>query len=150
MNATRPTLVTDTAHTPASTPKIIRLEGLSKHFGAHRVLENIDLDVAQGEVLAIIGPSGSGKSTLLRCINYLEKPDGGMITVGKLRLDATQEPRKAQLKELRNTVGMVFQSFNLFPHMSVLRNVSLPQERVLGRSRAEAEERALQLLERVG
>ncbi len=73
-----------------------------------------------------------------------------MITVGKLRLDATQEPRKAQLKELRNTVGMVFQSFNLFPHMSVLRNVSLPQERVLGRSRAEAEERALQLLERVG
>ena len=150
MNAMRPTLVSDKADIPVSTPKIIQLEGLSKHFGAHRVLENIDLDVAQGEVLAIIGPSGSGKSTLLRCINYLEKPDGGMITVGKLKLDATQEPRKAQLKELRNTVGMVFQSFNLFPHMSVLRNVSLPQERVLGRSRAEAEERALQLLERVG
>ena len=153
MNTIQPTLMSASVgvgNAPASSPKLICLEGLSKHFGAHRVLENIDLDVAQGEVLAIIGPSGSGKSTLLRCINYLEKPDGGMITVGKLKLDATQEPRKAQLRELRNTVGMVFQSFNLFPHMSVLRNVSLPQERVLGRSRAEAEERALQLLERVG
>ncbi len=101
-------------------------------------------------MLAIIGPSGSGKSTLLRCINYLERPDGGLLTVGKVKLDATQTPRTSQLKELRNTVGMVFQSFNLFPHMSVLRNVSLPQERVLGRSRAEAEERAIQLLDRVG
>jgi polar amino acid transport system ATP-binding protein len=128
---------------PASASKLIRLEGLSKHFGAHLVLENIDLEVAQGEVLAIIGPSGSGKSTLLRCINYLERPDGGLLTVGKVKLDATQAPRTAQLKDLRNTVGM-------FPHMSVLRNVSLPQERVLGRSRAEAEERAIQLLERVG
>src|SRR5690606_22333166 len=135
---------------PAAVSKLIRLEGLSKHFGAHLVLENIDLEVAQGEVLAIIGPSGSGKSTLLRCINYLERPDGGLLTVGNVKLDATQTPRTAQLKELRNTVGMVFQSFNLFPHMSVLRNVSLPQERVLGRSRAEAEERAIQLLERVG
>lgn len=150
MNAMRPTLVSGIENAPATAPKIIRLEGLCKHFGAHRVLEDIDLDVTQGEVLAIIGPSGSGKSTLLRCINYLEKPDGGFVTVGKVTLDASQPPRASQLKELRNTVGMVFQSFNLFPHMSVLRNVSLPQERVLGRSRAEAEERALQLLERVG
>jgi len=145
-----PTLVSDAADNPANTSNLIRIEGLCKYYGAHHVLENIDLDVAQGEVLAIIGPSGSGKSTLLRCINYLEKPDGGLLKVGKLQLDASQDPRKSQLKELRNTVGMVFQSFNLFPHMNVLRNVSLPQERVLGRSRAEAEERALQLLERVG
>jgi len=153
LNATRPAPTTGTssaAAPPASTPKIIRLEGISKHYGSHLVLESIDLDVAQGEVLAIIGPSGSGKSTLLRCINYLERPDGGLLTVGKLTLDASQPPRPAQLKQLRNTVGMVFQSFNLFPHMTVLRNVSLPQERVLGRSRAEAEQRAIQLLERVG
>ncbi len=153
MNAMRPTLVSGSAgvvNAPASAAKLIRLEGVSKHFGAHLVLEDIDLEVAQGEVLAIIGPSGSGKSTLLRCINYLERPDGGLLTVGKVKLDATQTPRTSQLKELRNTVGMVFQSFNLFPHMSVLRNVSLPQERVLGRSRAEAEERAIQLLDRVG
>lgn len=150
MNAMRPTSESRTASSTTPAPIIIRLERLCKHYGAHQVLTDIDLDVAQGEVLAIIGPSGSGKSTLLRCINYLEKPDGGLITVGNLVLDATKQPRRTQLKELRNTVGMVFQSFNLFPHMSVLRNVSLPQERVLGRSRVEAEERALQLLERVG
>ncbi|MFC3221403.1 amino acid ABC transporter ATP-binding protein [Tianweitania populi] len=129
---------------------VIRLRALSKHFGAHTVLDAIDLDVRPGEVLAIIGPSGSGKSTLLRCINYLERPDGGTITIGPTTIDASMPVERAELSKLRRRVGMVFQSFNLFPHMTVLRNVSIAQERVLGRSRAEAEERAMQLLSRVG
>ncbi len=150
MSAVRPVMASGMANASAATEKLIRLEKLSKHFGSHKVLEDIDLEVEQGEVLAIIGPSGSGKSTLLRCINYLEKPDGGLLTVGKLQLDATKPPQRAQLKELRSGVGMVFQSFNLFPHLSVLRNVSLPQERVLKCTRKQAEERAMQLLDRVG
>jgi len=129
---------------------IIRIEGLDKSYGAHRVLQNIDLQVARGEVLAIIGPSGSGKSTLLRCINYLEKPTSGRLQVSDVELDANKPASAATLKRLRHKVGMVFQSFNLFPHMSVLRNIALPQERVLGRSRAQAQARAMELLERVG
>ncbi len=128
----------------------INLEGVCKRYGTLTVLESIDLQVARGEVLAIIGPSGSGKSTLLRCINYLEPPDGGVITVGGIALNANHPARGNELKELRRAVGMVFQSFNLFPHMTVLRNISLAQQRVLGRSRAEADERSLQLLKRVG
>lgn len=128
----------------------IRLNALSKHYGNHLVLDKIDLDVSVGEVLAIIGPSGSGKSTMLRCINYLEAPDGGEVTIGSTTIDATKPVSRSELSSLRRRVGMVFQSFNLFPHMSVLRNVSLAQERVLGRSRAEAEERSMQLLKRVG
>lgn len=135
---------------PASTDALIRLKTLSKHYGSHTVLDGIDLDVRSGEVLAIIGPSGSGKSTLLRCINYLEPPDGGTITIGSMTIDAARPVARAELSGLRRRVGMVFQSFNLFPHMSVLRNVSLAQERVLGRGRAEAEERSMQLLKRVG
>lgn len=129
---------------------VIGLHSLSKHYGTHTVLDKIDLEVSSGEVLAIIGPSGSGKSTLLRCINYLEPPSGGMITVGPTTINAAQPVSRAELSSLRRRVGMVFQSFNLFPHMSVLRNVSLAQERVLGRSRAEADERSMQLLSRVG
>ena len=135
---------------PASTDVLIRLKSLSKRYGSHTVLDGIDLDVRSGEVLAIIGPSGSGKSTLLRCINYLEPPDGGTITIGSMTIDAARPVARAELSGLRRRVGMVFQSFNLFPHMSVLRNVSLAQERVLGRSRAEADERSMQLLKRVG
>jgi polar amino acid transport system ATP-binding protein len=129
---------------------LIGLHALSKHYGAITVLDQIDLEVRSGEVLAIIGPSGSGKSTLLRCINYLERPDGGAITIGSTTINAAQPVSRADLSSLRRRVGMVFQSFNLFPHMSVLRNVSLAQERVLGRSRAEADERSMQLLSRVG
>jgi polar amino acid transport system ATP-binding protein len=101
-------------------------------------------------VLAIIGPSGSGKSTLLRCINYLEQPNEGILRVGPVTLNASQPVSRAELSALRRRVGMVFQSFNLFPHMTVLRNVSLAQERVLGRSREEADERSIKLLKRVG
>lgn len=134
----------------ASDNVLIRLSSLSKHYGSHTVLDGIDLEVRSGEVLAIIGPSGSGKSTLLRCINYLEPPDGGTVTIGATTIDAARPVARAELSGLRRRVGMVFQSFNLFPHMSVLRNVSLAQERVLGRSRRQADERSMQLLQRVG
>lgn len=136
--------------TVASDNVLIRLSSLSKHYGHHTVLDGIDLEVRSGEVLAIIGPSGSGKSTLLRCINYLEPPDDGKITIGSTTIDAAKAVERAELSSLRRRVGMVFQSFNLFPHMSVLRNVSLAQERVLGRSRKDADERSMQLLKRVG
>ncbi len=128
----------------------VRLEHLYKSFGLHTVLSDINLSVDTGEVLAIIGPSGSGKSTLLRCINYLEPPERGTVTVGGVTLNGEKGASSRDLRRLRQSLGMVFQSFNLFPHMSVLRNVSLPQQRVLGRSRKEANEVAMQLLERVG
>ncbi|RUX94555.1 amino acid ABC transporter ATP-binding protein [Mesorhizobium sp. M7D.F.Ca.US.004.03.1.1] len=136
----------------AGAPKrpLIQLDNLSKRYGGHTVLEGIDLEVMSGEVVAIIGPSGSGKSTLLRCINYLEPPDGGLVTIGDITLSAAIPASSTELARLRRSVGMVFQSFNLFPHMTVLRNISLAQERVLGRSRKEAEERSMQLLKRVG
>jgi polar amino acid transport system ATP-binding protein len=114
------------------------------------VLQDISMTVKPGSVTALIGPSGSGKSTLLRCINYLEQPDHGTITVGDISIDADDRLRDSELLALRRQVGMVFQSFNLFPHFSVLRNVAFPQEKILGRSREEAEERALTLLDRVG
>lgn len=129
---------------------LIELNKLSKHYGKFTALSGIDLEVKSGEVLAIIGPSGSGKSTLLRCINYLEPPDGGTITIGDMVIDAGRAIGRAQLSVLRRRVGMVFQSFNLFPHMSVLGNISLPQQRVLGRTRQEADQRSMQLLGRVG
>lgn len=133
-----------------NTPAEIKITGLSKSYGEHVVLKNINLEVPAGDVLAIIGPSGSGKSTLLRCINYLEAPDSGTLSVRGLTLTGGVEPDSKQLFQLRRSLGMVFQSFNLFPHLNVLRNVSLPQERVLKRSRAEADKVSLHLLERVG
>jgi len=129
---------------------LICLEKVSKHYGTHVVLNAIDLDVHAGSVVAIIGPSGSGKSTLLRCINFLEPPTSGSITLDNIRVEAGVMHSRKELAVLRRSVGMVFQSFNLFPHMSVLRNVSLAQERVAGRSREEADKRSMQLLSRVG
>ncbi len=129
---------------------LIVLDKVGKHFGAHIALKDIDLEVHAGNVVAIIGPSGSGKSTLLRCINYLEPPSSGSITLDNVRLQAGMPASRRDLATLRRSVGMVFQSFNLFPHMSVLRNVSLAQERVVGRSRKDADERSMQLLSRVG
>lgn len=128
----------------------VNIRNLSKSFGENHVLKDISMTVKPGSVTALIGPSGSGKSTLLRCINYLEQPDHGTISVGDISINADEKLRDSELLALRRQVGMVFQSFNLFPHFTVLKNVAFPQEKILGRSREEAEERALTLLDRVG
>ncbi|WP_449278887.1 amino acid ABC transporter ATP-binding protein [Leucobacter sp. GX24907] len=129
---------------------VIEVNDLEKRYGDHIVLNDVSLRVQEGEVAAIIGPSGAGKSTMLRCINLLETPDAGRIRVNDTVIEASEPLPQKQLHKLRSTVGMVFQSFNLFPHLTVLRNVTLPQERVLGRSKRDAEARAMELLDRVG
>lgn len=142
--------MTEQQQPPASAETILRLRDIRKVYGDHVALGDVSLDVKRGEVLAIIGPSGSGKSTLLRCVNQLEVPDSGTLEVVGSNIDFATRVSAADLLGLRRQVGMVFQSFNLFPHMSVLRNVSFPQERVLGRSRDEADKVSKELLERVG
>lgn len=128
----------------------VQLVDLAKSYGSHTVFSGVSLDVADGSVTAIIGPSGAGKSTLLRAINFIEPADRGRVSVGDMTLDCSQIVTHRELVALRRKIGLVFQSFNLFPHMTVLRNVSLAQERTLGRTRKEADERSRQLLERVG
>ena len=128
----------------------LKLEHVGKKYGLYTVLTDVNLSVFAGDVLAIIGPSGSGKSTLLRCINFIEPPDEGIVTVGDVTLEGGGPLPRRDLARLRRQLGMVFQSFNLFPHMTVLRNISIPQQRVLGRSPEEADEVAMQLLLRVG
>jgi polar amino acid transport system ATP-binding protein len=129
-----------------SEPPALRLEGVRKSFGDVRVLEGIDLSLAPHEVICLIGASGSGKSTLLRCVNLLEAVDAGRIVL--FGADVTAEDVDVNL--VRRHVGIVFQAFNLFPHMTVLRNVTLAPRKVLGLGRDEAEERARGLLERFG
>ncbi|WP_275973827.1 amino acid ABC transporter ATP-binding protein [Thermus brockianus] len=124
---------------------IIRIRNLQKWFGSLHVLKGIDLEVAPGEKLVIIGPSGSGKSTLIRCINRLEDFQEGEVVV-----DGLNVKDERALREVRREVGMVFQQFNLFPHMTVLENITLAPMRVRGWSREKAERKALELLERVG
>ena len=127
---------------------VLRLESVRKSFGNLDVLRGIDLDVARGEVVCIIGPSGSGKSTLLRCMNLLEPPDAGQILLEGRKLS---EARSADdLDYVRRRVGMVFQQFNLFPHRSAIENVSLAQRAVLKRPDAETRARSESLLQRVG
>ena len=121
------------------------VERLSKSFGRHEVLRGIDLTVAEHEVVALIGASGSGKSTLLRCVNLLEPIDAGRIFLGGQEIT-----RRHDVNAVRRRIGIVFQAFNLFPHMSVLRNVTLAPQDVLGLSKREADERATALLERFG
>ncbi len=131
---------------------MLKLAGIHKRFGALEVLRGIDLEVARGEVICVLGPSGSGKSTLLRCINLLEPPDAGEILLEQR--DICRQPGAGEsgweTDFVRQRVGMVFQQFNLFPHRSAIDNVTLAPERVLGRSRAEARAKATELLERVG
>ena len=124
----------------------LEIQGLRKSFGKLEVLRGIDLEVAEHEVVCLIGASGSGKSTLLRCINLLEPIDAGRLTV----LGEEITGRGIDVNRIRRRIGIVFQSFNLFPHMSVLRNVTLGPRKALGLSRAEAEEQATALLERFG
>lgn len=133
-----------------SASPILNIKGLGKTYGSVRVLSNVDFAMTSGEVVAIIGPSGSGKSTFLRCINQLEQPTEGTICIGGQTIDASRGATKQQLAFLNRKLGMVFQSFNLFPHLTVLENVSLAQRRVLKRSAKEADERSMQLLTRVG
>ncbi len=123
----------------------LAIERLTKSFGKHEVLREIDLDVAEHEVVALIGASGSGKSTLLRCINLLERIDAGRIF-----LDGVEITRARDVNAVRRRIGIVFQAYNLFPHMSVLRNVTLAPRDALGLSKRDAEERAVALLERFG
>jgi glutamate transport system ATP-binding protein len=125
---------------------LLEMENVNKHFGDLHVLQDVDLVVTAGEVVVVIGPSGSGKSTLCRTINRLEPIDSGTI-----RLDGEPLPAEGKrLARLRSDVGMVFQQFNLFAHMSVLDNVTLGPVKVRGQSRQEAERRARELLARVG
>ncbi|WP_377274058.1 amino acid ABC transporter ATP-binding protein [Peterkaempfera sp. SMS 1(5)a] len=136
---------TDT-DTTAGTDDLVVLKGVNKHFGALHVLQDIDLEIARGEVVVVIGPSGSGKSTLCRTINRLETVDSGSITVDGRPLPAEGK----ELARLRAEVGMVFQSFNLFAHRTVLENVVMGQVKVRGTARAKAEAKARTLLDRVG
>ncbi|MEA2508397.1 MAG: polar amino acid transport system ATP-binding protein [Actinomycetota bacterium] len=124
----------------------LRVEHLHKSFGRIEVLRGVDLIVEEHEVVCLIGASGSGKSTLLRCINVLERIDAGRILVEGRDITA----RGVNVNEIRRQIGIVFQAFNLFPHMSVLRNITLAPRDVLDLSRSQAEERAMTLLERFG
>lgn len=134
--------------TSTQTP-IVRMQKLHKHFGSLHVLKDIDLDIVPGEVVVVIGASGSGKSTLIRCINGLEEFQSGSLEVDGNTLLPNGKSSQA-LQTIRTEVGMVFQQFNLFPHLSVLDNVTLAPMKVRGWSRQDAEETANRLLERVG
>ena len=124
----------------------IEMRGVHKHFGSNHVLRGVDLKVEEHQVVCLIGPSGCGKSTLLRCINQLEQIDDGEICIDDDRVSGPG----VDVNQLRQDVGIVFQSFNLFPHMSVLRNVTLAPTKVLGLPAAMAEEKAMTLLKRIG
>jgi len=124
---------------------MIEIKNLHKSFGHVEVLKGVDVSIEEKEVVVIIGPSGSGKSTLLRCMNYLEEPTSGDITVDNMKLN-----KHADINKIRENIGMVFQRFNLFPHMTVLENIVLAPTKVLKISRDEAISTAMDLLQRVG
>ncbi|MGO4889081.1 amino acid ABC transporter ATP-binding protein [Anaerobacillus sp. MEB173] len=125
---------------------MIKVNNLVKSFGDLQVLKNIDLEVSKGEVVVLIGASGSGKSTLLRCLNFLETPNGGDIYLNSDKID----PKKTDLNKVRERVGMVFQHFNLFPHKSVLENLTMAPLFVKRQGKESAVKKAHQLLEKVG
>ncbi len=124
---------------------MIEVRDLHKSFGENEILKGVNLNVNRSEVVVVIGPSGSGKSTLLRCVNYLEVPTSGTVTI-----DGETITPKVDINTIRAEVGMVFQHFNLFPHMNVLRNITLAQEKVRRKPKAESEALAMDLLKQVG
>lgn len=128
---------------------MIALNGITKRFGAHTVFENIDLTLEQGEIIVVIGPSGTGKSTLLRCINYLETPDAGRLTVGNLSLD-TKHATRREILALRRRTAFVFQNYALFANKTALDNICEGMIVVDGLSKAEAHARGREILERIG
>jgi polar amino acid transport system ATP-binding protein len=140
----------------ADGPPVLRLRGITKAFGAHEVLRGIDLDVARSETVCVIGPSGSGKTTLLRCINHLAPPDSGDVFLDGERIGPGPGEKlhdqavQRRLDRARTRIGMVFQRFNLFPHMTAIGNVAEGPRTVLGLSQSAAAARAMDQLERVG
>ena len=134
------------SETNNSNEVVVSIKNLQKAFGDNVVLRDIDLDVRKGEVVVVLGPSGSGKSTMLRCINRLEEPTSGSIVVEGVDVCA----KGVDLNKVRTHLGMVFQQFNLFPHLSVKKNVMLAQQKVLKRSKEEAEKIAIEELTKVG
>ncbi len=134
-------------HSPSP---LLTVEGVSKNFGETEVLRSVDLSVARGEVLAVIGASGSGKTTLLRCLNGLEVPDAGRVTIADTTVDFSARPAPRELRALRDRSAMVFQHYHLFPHRTVLENIAEGPVVVQRRPRDKVHEEALALLERVG
>ncbi|HHJ07137.1 MAG TPA: amino acid ABC transporter ATP-binding protein [Anaerolineae bacterium] len=134
------------------TEAIIKVRNLHKYFGPLHVIKGVDLDVAPGEVVVVIGPSGGGKSTFLRCLNFLEEPSAGVIEVDTLKIDAAEPLRRQRkrIRELRQKVGMVFQQFNLFPHMTALENIIEAPVTVKRMSKDKAISKAEELLTWVG
>ena len=129
--------------------EMIDIKHLSKSFGELKVLQNVSFRLEEGKVLVLIGPSGTGKSTLLRCINYLEKPDDGMITIGDITVDAKNH-KKNDIYKLRRKTAMVFQNYSLFRHKTALQNIMTPLVDVQGVSKSEAEEKAREILKSIG
>lgn len=125
---------------------MIKIRNVSKNFGDLEVLRNVTADIGQAEVITIIGPSGTGKSTLLRCLNLLERPTGGIITIDDIAL----MDKKTDVPRIRRRMGMVFQSFNLYAHLSVIENLTIGPEKLLQKTKAEANKKALELLHLVG
>ena len=125
---------------------LIHVDGLKKSFGDLKVLDGIDIDIHRGDVMVVVGPSGSGKSTFLRCLNRLEESTGGSIYFNGV--DITD--KKINIDKHRQKMGMVFQQFNLFPHLTIMRNLTIGPMKLLGKTKAEAEQKAQELLNRVG
>ncbi len=140
------TRTVDAAKSSKSAETIVRIDDLHKSFDDLEVLRGVSLDVHRGEVVVILGPSGSGKSTMLRCINRLEEPTSGHIYFENIEIT----DKKTDINEVRSRLGMVFQSFNLFPHLTARKNVALAQVKVLKRSKDEADRIAVEQLEKVG